>query len=421
MREVPSLDKSSLAGAVQYWDAQVDDARHTLAVARTAARYGANVVTSVRVTNLLREGDRVVGVAAEDLETGRKMDIGGRQVINATGVWTDRVQGMAGRGRIQVTASKGVHVVVPRDRIHSNTGMIIRSDKSVLFMVPWGRHWILGTTDTTWNLDLAHPAASRADVNYILEHINGVLTNPLTHDDIEGVYAGLRPLLSGESDANSLLSREHAVSVSVPGLVTVAGGKYTTYRVMAQDTVDVVAANLPGKVPNSCTDRIPLVGADGYHALLNAKQRLADEHLIHVARIEHLLGRYGSETVDLLQLIDKRPELGEALEGADDYLAVEIQYAVAVEGALHLDDILTRRTRISIETFDRGLSVAPSVARIMADVLGWDEQTVQRELAHYQARVTAERESQTMPDDQTADAARLGAPDVRTRSRGTTD
>lgn len=417
VREVPSLDKGSLAGAIQYWDARVDDARHTLAVARTAARYGAKMASSVRVTDLLREGDRVVGVAAEDLETGREMEIKARQVINATGVWTDSIQGMAGRGRIRVTASKGIHVVVPRDRIHSNTGMIIRTETSVLFLVPWGRHWIIGTTDTKWTLDLAHPAASRADIDYILEHINGVLTNPLTHDDIEGVYAGLRPLLTGESDATSKLSREHAVSVSVPGLITIAGGKYTTYRVMAKDAVDVVAANLPDKVPDSCTDRIPLIGADGYHALWNARHRLAEEHGLHVARIEHLLNRYGSETVDLLAAIGKRPELGEPLEHADDYLGVEILHAVTTEGALHLDDVLTRRTRISIETFDRGVAAAPTVAAIMAEVLGWDDETVVRELAHYEARVEAERESQTMPDDHTADSARLGAPDVRMRSQ----
>ncbi len=416
VREVPSLDKESLAGAIQYSDAQVDDARHTLAVARTAARYGAKIASSCRVTGLLREGDRVVGVEAEDLESGRKMKIKARQVINATGVWTDSVQGMAGRGRIRVTASKGIHVVVPRDRIASNTGMIIRTEKSVLFLVPWGRHWIIGTTDTKWTLDLAHPAASKADIDYVLEHINSVLVNPLTHQDIEGVYAGLRPLLTGESDATSRLSREHAVSVSVPGLITVAGGKYTTYRVMAKDAVDVAATNLPGKVPESCTDRIPLVGADGYHALWNARHRLAEEHGLHVARIEHLLNRYGSETVELLETIAKRPELGEPLEHADDYLAVEIHRAVTSEAALHLDDVLTRRTRISIETFDRGVATAPKVAEIMAEVLGWDEATIERELAHYEARVAAERESQTMPDDHTADAARLGAPDVRTRS-----
>ncbi len=284
--------------------------------------------------------------------------------------------------------------------------------------MPWGRHWIIGTTDTKWNLDLAHPAASKADIDYVLEHINGVLTNPLTHEDIEGVYAGLRPLLTGESEATSRLSREHAVSVSVPGLITIAGGKYTTYRVMAKDAVDVVAANLPDKVPASCTHRIPLVGADGYHALWNARHRLAEDHGLHVARVEHLLKRYGAETVDLLAKIDKDRELGEPLEGAEDHLRVEIHHAVTAEGALHLDDVLTRRTRISIETFDRGVAAAPVVAGIMAGVLGWDEATIERELVHYDARVRAEKESQTMPDDHTADAARMGAPDVRMRSGG---
>ena len=166
-------------------------------------------------------------------------------MINCTGVWTDDIQTLAGgRGRFNVRASKGVHIVVPRDRINSETGMILRTEKSVLFVIPWGTHWIVGTTDTDWELDKAHPAASRADIDYILDHVNEVLAPPLTHDDIEGVYAGLRPLLEGESEATSSLSREHAVARPQPGLISIAGGKYTTYRVMAADAVDAARADL---------------------------------------------------------------------------------------------------------------------------------------------------------------------------------
>jgi glycerol-3-phosphate dehydrogenase len=295
--------------------------------------------------------------------------------------------------------------------------MILRTEKSVLFVIPWGRHWIVGTTDTEWDLDLAHPAASRADIDYLLNRVNTVLKEPLRAEDIEGVYAGLRPLLEGESDATSRLSREHAVSQAVPGLISVAGGKYTTYRVMAEDAVDMVAANLDEKVPPAVTAVTPLVGADGYRALWNQRHRLAAESGLHVARIEHLLGRYGSLLWEILALIRERPELGQPLEGGDDYLAAEISYAASHEGALHLDDVLTRRTRISIETWDRGVGAAAPIARLMAEVLGWDEATVAREIEHYLARVTAERESQEQMDDQTADAARLGAPDVRTGHR----
>lgn len=414
LRMAPALRRDTLVGAIIYSDARVDDARHTMMIARTAAKYGAAMAPSVRAIGFAREGDRVVGVQVRDLESGREFTIRAKQVVNTTGVWTDEVQQKAGRGRIHVRASKGIHLVVPRDRIHSDTGMILRTEKSVLFVIPWGRHWIVGTTDTEWNLDLAHPAASRADIDYLLEHVNTVLKDPLRHEDIEGVFAGLRPLLEGESDATSRLSREHAVSQAVPGLISVAGGKYTTYRVMAEDAIDAVAANLDEKVPPAVTASTPLVGADGYQALWNRRDRIAEESGLHMARVEHLLGRYGSLTWQILDLIREKPELGKPLEGADDYLAAEITYAASHEGALHLDDALTRRTRISIETWDRGISAAEPTARLMGEVLGWTDEMIAREIEHYLARVAAERESQEQLDDQTADAARLGAPDVRT-------
>ncbi len=414
LRVAPALRRDAMVGAIRYWDAQVDDARHTMELARTAASYGATVTTSTRVTGLLREGERVVGVEVRDQETGDEIGVRGRQVVNATGVWADRIQEMAGRGRIRVRASKGIHLVVPRDRIHSDSGLVLRTEHSVLFVVPWGRHWLLGTTDTDWELDLSHPAASATDIQFVLDRVNRVLKTPLTHEDVEGVYAGLRPLLHGESEATSKLSREHAVGQTVAGLITVAGGKYTTYRVMARDAVDVAARSLPQRVPESVTDRVPLLGAHGYQAMWNRRHRLAQQSGLHVTRIEHLLGRYGSLTTEVLDLLADRPELGERIVGADTYLKVEAAYAARHEGALHLDDFLTRRTHISIETFDRGRQAARDVAELMGAELGWDDEDVARELKHYEARIDAELESQRMPDDRTADAARMGAPDVRT-------
>jgi glycerol-3-phosphate dehydrogenase len=411
---LPALKADAFVGGIQYWDGQVDDARHTLTVARTAAQYGAVTATSARVTGLLREADRVVGVKVRDLEGGTDLEVRARQVLNATGVWTDEVQELAGRGRIHVRASKGIHLVVPRDRIQADSGLILRTEKSVLFVIPWGRHWIIGTTDTDWTLHLAHPAANARDIRYLLDHVNAVLTSSLTTEDVEGVYAGLRPLLRGDSgDSTSQLSREHAVSSPVAGLISVAGGKYTTYRVMAEDAVDAAARNLDRNVPPSVTARTPLIGAEGYQVAWNSRARIAERSGLHVARVEHLLNRYGTRIDEVLAEAEGRPELLKPLEGADDYLAVEVRYAASHEGALHLDDVLTRRTRISIETFDRGTASAEPVARLMAEVLGWDEATIAREVAHYHARVQAERESQQQPDDITADAARHGAPDVR--------
>jgi glycerol-3-phosphate dehydrogenase len=413
LREAPCLRKDALTGAIQYWDAQVDDARHTLTVVRTAVSFGAHAANRAQVTGFLRQGERVTGATVTDLETGRNFEVRARQVINATGVWTDDTQALADtRGQFHVRASKGIHLVVPRDRLQSNTGLILRTEKSVLFVIPWGRHWIIGTTDTDWALEKAHPAASSRDIDYLLEHVNSVLNSPLTREDVEGVYAGLRPLLTGESESTSKLSREHVVGHPVPGLVVVAGGKYTTYRVMAADAVNEAARALDSRVPESCTDQVPLLGADGYRALWNQRRALASAAGIHPARVEHLLNRYGSCVHDLLAMLREDPSLAQPLPAADDYLRVEARYAVTHEGARHLDDVLARRTRISIESWDRGVTAAPVVAALIADVLKWDEEQKQREIDHYLARVRAERDSQTKPDDDTAEAARLGAPDI---------
>jgi glycerol-3-phosphate dehydrogenase len=412
-RLVPSLRRDTLVGALLYYDAQVDDARHTMFVARTAAAYGAHVASRARVVGLLREGEHVTGAEVLDLESGRRIDVHAKQVINATGVWTDDTQGLVGeRGQFKVRASKGIHLVVPRDRIQGSAGLILRTATSVLFVIPWGRHWIIGTTDTDWALDKAHPAASAADIEYLLAHVNEVIEQPLSPADVEGVYAGLRPLLSGESESTSKLSREHAVAHPVPGLVVIAGGKYTTYRVMARDAVDAAAHGLDAKVPASVTAEVPLLGAEGYTALRNSSHVLARRHGVHEARIEHLLDRYGSLVAEVLDLVVTDPTLGEALTGAPDYLRAEIVYAASHEGARHLDDVLARRTRISIETFDRGIGAVEEAARLVAPVLGWSDEQVQREVEHYRKRVDAERESQRMPDDKTADSARMGAPEV---------
>ncbi len=413
LRLAPALRRGAVKGGIVYWDAQVDDARYVVTLVRTAAGFGAHVASRTQVTGFLREGERVTGVRATDLETGTEVEIRAQQVVNATGVWTDDIQQLVGgRGSINVRVSKGVHLVVPRDRIQSGTGIIVRTPVSVLFVIPWGRHWIIGTTDTDWALDKAHPAASRSDIDYVLGQVNKVLAVPLTRDDVEGVYAGLRPLLVGESESTSKLSREHTVAHPVPGLVMIAGGKYTTYRIMARDAVDAVAHGLDGKVAPSCTDQIPLAGADGYVALWNSRYALARSSGLHVARIEHLLRRYGSMIGEVLDLIAADPSLGKPLAGADDHLRAEIVYAASHEGARHLDDVLARRTHVSIETWDRGVTAAAEAVTLMAGPMKWKSRQIARELENYQARVAAERASQEAETDTDADAIRLGAPDI---------
>lgn len=416
LRAAPSLSSDAFIGGLTYYDAQVDDARYVANLARTASFYGAHVASRVRVEGFLKVGQRVVGVKALDVETGERFEIKARQVVNATGVWTDDTQSMVGeRGQFKVRASKGVHLVVPRDRFQSKLGLLLRTEKSVLFVIPWGRHWLIGTTDTDWNLDKAHPAATAADIDYILGHVNKVLAVPLTRDDVEGVYAGLRPLLAGESDQTSKLSREHIVAHSVPGLVVVAGGKWTTYRIMAKDAIDEAAAALDGKVPSSTTEDIGLLGAEGYQAAWNKRGKIARAFGVHKVRIEHLLNRYGVMTDELLDLIREQPELQDPLPGADDYIGAEVVYAATHEGALHLEDVLARRTRISIEAWDRGVSAAPVAAALMGKALGWDDERIANETSNYIKRVDAERASQEQPDDQSADRIRLAAPDIIAR------
>lgn len=435
-RIFPSLRADAVCGAIRYYDGQVDDARLVVTLARTAASLGAVVVTSARAVGLVRQAREVTGVRVRDLEAAgdAEFEVNARVVIAATGVWSDDMSQMlnqvgvpagpgvpmtpwAGRDvllrpGLRVRASKGVHLVVPRSAITGEAGLILRTPTSVLFVIPWGGHWIIGTTDTDWQLDRAHPAASARDIQYLLDQVNVVLDRPLRVEDIEGVYAGLRPLLAGEADSTSKLSREHAVFEPMLGLLIVAGGKYTTYRVMAADVVDRAARRL-GDVRSSRTADLPLLGADGYAAMWRDRADLARRHGVSVGVVEHLLERYGTLTVALLALMDADPLLAVPLAGAPEYLAAEVAYAALAEGALHLDDVLTRRTRISFETSHRGTESAEHAAEVMGRVLGWDAAVRAREVEHYLARVAAERQSQQMPDDATADAARMGVPDVR--------
>jgi glycerol-3-phosphate dehydrogenase len=411
-RMAPDLRTDDLTGAIRYYDCQVDDARLVMNIARTAAAYGAHVASRTKVTSFLREADRVVGVRVTDLENDREIEVRAKVVVNAGGVWTNEIQEMiGGRGALDVEASKGVHLVVPRDRIRSEAGFITKTAVSVLFVIPWGRHWIIGTTDTPWDLDLAHPAASRADIDYVLEHVNKLLKTPLDHTDVQGVYAGLRPLLRGATEPTSKISREHTVAAPVPGLVMIAGGKLTTYRVMARDAVDAAAESIEGVVRDSITDRVPLLGASGFEARTNQRVALARSSGLSVARIDHLLGRFGGLIDEVLGLIAARPELGETLPGSEDYLAAEVVYAVTHEGARHLDDVLARRTRLSVESFDRGTASARPAAELMAAELGWDEARLEDEVDHYLRRVEAERQSQEKLTDQEADEARVRAPE----------
>lgn len=399
----PALRPDALTGAVRYYDAQVDDARLTMMLARTAAQHGATVLTRVEAAEVLRERGVLTGVRVRDLLSGGEQVVRAKRVIGAAGVWTDEVHTLdQGDAPFRVRMSKGVHILVPREKLRLDVGLITRTEKSVLFVIPWDRHWIIGTTDTPWDHDPASPVATGADVDYLLAHVNSILSEPLTVADVVGVYAGLRPLLDGGADDTTKLSREHAVAQPAPGFFVIAGGKYTTYRVMAADVVDAAAKGLGQAVPKSLTKHLPLHGAVGFRELWTDRVRLAAQSGLPVATVERLLGRYGSAITDLLAMIDQTPPLANPLTGADGYLAAEVVYAVTHEGALDLDDVLSRRTRIAIEYPNRGLAAAEETATLMATHLAWDAPTRQAAVDTYHHLAETESTALKAEDDASA-------------------
>lgn len=411
----PAIDDNKLVGAIRFYDARVDDARLVITLVRTACRFGAHAASRTEVVDMLREGDRVVGARVRDLETGDEFDVHARHVINATGVWTEKVQDLAaGKSGLKVLASKGSHIVVPRDRIKAEAGMFLRTEKSVLFIIPWQRYWVIGTTDTAWHEQLKHPVPTRTDIDYILDHANEVLAEPLTHDDIIGTYAGLRPLLQPQvldETKSTKVSREHTVAEIAPGMTGIAGGKLTTYRVMAADAVDFALGERAKELP-SVTDRTPLLGADGYVATVRNAGRLQELYGWDEARTQHLLDRYGSMITDLTALIDTDPTLGQPLETAPDYLRAEVVLACRDEGALHLEDILYSRIRLNTETRDRGGSAVDEIADLAATWLDWNAERLAHEKENYRARIAAELAAENEATDASASAARLQAHDV---------
>jgi glycerol-3-phosphate dehydrogenase len=398
LKRAPGLSPERLAGAMLYYDAQVDDARHTLTVARTAAAHSAVVATRTSVIGLLRgaDGIRVTGARVRDEETGHEVSVTADTVVVCAGVWTDLVHEMAGvQAGYKVRMSKGVHIVVPRAAVQADTGMILRTEKSVLFFIPWGERWIVGTTDTDFDGDRAEPVATEEDIEYILSAANRVLARPLTRSDVIAVYAGLRPLVTANeangSKPTTKLSREHVVDVPVPGLASIAGGKFTTYRLMARDVIDAAVADFDREVPASVTGQVPLLGADGLAAVQPAAGRLAEDYGVSRETVEHLLNRYGTLTEEVLGLTRADPGLARPLVQGHPYLRAEVLYAVTHEDALHVEDVLMRRTRLFIESADSGTGAAAEVSLIMGRLLGWNRRKRAAETRRYNELVAADQ------------------------------
>lgn len=391
----PSLRQDIVTGAVKYYDAQVDDARHTMTIIRTARRHGATIATRVEVDQLIKDGKRVVGAELTDTMTGKKIRVSAKSVVMCAGIWSDEMHERFGlKAGYGVTMSKGVHIVVPGNAIKSNTGIILKTAVSVLFLIPWGDKWIVGTTDTPYDGDRAHPHATAEDVQYILDQANKVLEPKLKREEIIGVYAGLRPLVANnKGSATTKLSREHTTDRSAPGFVSIAGGKYTTYRVMGKDAVDMAVTDLRRIVKESCTEKLPIVGADGYFALVQQTSQIAAEYGIDEKTVTHLLNRYGSLISEVLELITTDKKLAKPLTEELPYLKAEIVYAASHEGAMSVDDVISRRTRLAFEAPHAGIDLAEDVAALIAPILGWGAKEKKASVAQYREQVEAEVEA----------------------------
>ena len=388
----PSLRQDLVTGAIKYFDAQVDDARHTMSVARTAARHGAIIATRVSAQSLIRNGKKVVGVNAIDLESGKKIAIKAGATVMCAGIWSDELHAHFDlTPGYEVTMSKGSHIVLPGSAIKSEAGIIVKTSVSVLFIIPWADKWIVGTTDTPYEGDKAEPFASLEDVHYILDQANRVLEPKLNASEIIGVYAGLRPLVANKKSATTTkLSREHTVDCPAPGFVSIAGGKYTTYRIMGKDVIDRAVIELRRLTKDSVTEKLPLVGADGYFALEQQKDRIAQESGLTVDTVAHLLSRYGSLISELLEIVAQDPKLGKKLAEELPYIKAEIVYAASHEGARSVDDVISRRTRLSFEAKDHGVQLVDAVATLIAPILGWSAKEKRASIEDYEQLVDRE-------------------------------
>jgi len=388
----PGLSQDVIVGAVSFHDAQMDDARHTIALARSAVERSAHVATQVEVVGLERDdAQRVVGARVRDCAAGDEFVVHARVVVGAAGVWSDHLRKMAGSTQSEVRQSKGVHLVVPRAAFNSSSAVIARTPASVLFMLPWAAHWLIGTTDTDDDADLDEPVVTQADVEYLVDQTNRWVSKPISPADVVGVYAGLRPLLRSAdvSDTDSTtVSREHAVLNPAEGFVCVVGGKWTTYRVMARDVIDGAVRQLQNQdaqrlIPPSLTADIPVVGAAGFRELWDQREDLSAEHEVDLTLIEHLLHRHGDRTAVVLDLIAQDSTLGQRLHAEAPYVRAEVVVAVTDEGAQSIEDVLVRRMRLALEVPDGGRAIALATAGLMAPWLDWSESEVEQALNEF--------------------------------------
>jgi len=372
---VPSMRREGLRHAYMYYDAATDDVRLTMTVLRTAVRRGAVVANYAEVEGLVADAGRVTGARVLDRLTGARLTVSARATVNATGIWAESVAGWAGRPAFRVRRAKGVHLVVPIDRLPTGrTAFVLpeTDDGRLAFVVPWQGVVLIGTTDTEWDGPPDAPTIEDADVAYLLDHASRFLSVRLRREDVLGVYAGLRPLVStvaASGKASAHLSRRHEVVPAAEGFVTIVGGKLTSYRKMAEDGMNRVLGRPAGAA--SPTRDLPLDGAEGF---VGAFARLRDRaRRLGLSRrtLVHLLRSYGAGAEAILDVVADRPSLGAPLSEAQPHVAAEVTAAVRDEMAVTVADVLFRRTRLAHLLPRHGVEAAPAVAALMREELGW--------------------------------------------------
>jgi glycerol-3-phosphate dehydrogenase len=377
LERCPAIRTRNLRGGLVFHDAVEDDARYTLAVARTAREAGAIVVTRAHAEGLIEEGGRVVGARLRDVASGNAatLEVRARAVVDATGVWAADPTAPLSGGSTRILPSRGAHLVVRRDRIPSSVGMTIRVPGKVVFLVPWPGHWLIGTTDAPYDGPVDRPTAGAAEVDELLTAVNRVLDVDLGRDDVVGTYAGLRPLIAPSDGSTVTASREHRVVREPSGLVRVGGGKFTTYRVMARDTIDAALIGLGAGAPSSSrpsrTAALRLIGAADRPDLDRLAVDLASRHGLALTVARSLVDRHGTAASDVAALGLASDQL-RPLAPDHDHLEVEVTWAARRELALSLDDVLARRMRLVHELKDRAAGIAPRVAELLGAELGWD-------------------------------------------------
>jgi glycerol-3-phosphate dehydrogenase len=399
LKFAPALVTNGLTDGFTYYDAQTNDARLTMALILTAAQYGATITNYTQLTSFVKDSnDKVSGAVIHDNIDDSEFTIKARYIINATGVYSADVEELTGvEPQISIEPSKGVHLMFSRETLQIGDRAIVlpeTEDRRILFLVPWESRVVFGTTDTGSG-DLEHPVTTYDEIQYLLKYLNRYFSLNLTQDDIISTYAGYRPLVKPRNTKASTakLSRSHVVLESESGLISIVGGKMTTYRRMAQDTIDVLSRRDQTK-PVHPTQSIPLQGSAGWARI---RHDINDRGLklgLTQPSIQHLGDSYGTNAQRVLDLVEQDPTLGELLINDLPYIKAEVLYSVRNEMAMTLRDVLARRMSIILEDRQRGLGIASEVATILGHELNWSDSRKQAMIDEYRQEIDLEHSAE---------------------------